>query len=312
MSGIDLCNQGEVRRLLDKYGLAPKKGYGQNFLINTNVPYRIAEESYEIACSKGGSRHGVLEIGPGVGALTQYLCDTYDKVVAVEIDTGLIPLLAEALGDCENLTVVNTDFMELDLTSFLEEHFGDIIREGGTVSVCANLPYYITTPVLMKILDSFPYHAPVPLAGITVMVQLEVARRLCASEKSADYGAISAAIALRANAEKLFDVAAGNFLPVPKVASAVVGIVPHGGIREVYRSCPEDDGECEKFARHTADFVRMAFGQRRKTLLNAASEKYSKAEVSEALESCGIRPDIRGEKLSIAQFCEIVGKIKGI
>lgn len=312
MGQVDLCNLGEVKRLLDKYGLAPKKGYGQNFLINTNVPCRIAEESYEIACRNGGTRHGVLEIGPGVGALTQYLCETYEKVVAVEIDTGLIPLLGEALGDCENLTVVNTDFMELDLTAFLEEHFGDIIRDGGTVSVCANLPYYITTPVLMKILDAFPYHAPIPLAGITVMVQLEVARRLCANEKSADYGAISAAIALRAHAEKLFDVAAGNFLPAPKVASAVVGIVPHGGIREVYPSCPADDEACEKFARYASEFVRLAFGQRRKTLLNAVGERYSKAEVTAALESLGIRTDVRGEKLSASQFCEIVGKLRGI
>ncbi len=312
MGQVDLCNLGEVKRLLDKYGLAPKKGYGQNFLINTNVPYRIAEESYEIASQKGGTRHGVLEIGPGVGALTQYLCEAYEKVVAVEIDTGLIPLLEEALGECDNLTVVNTDFMELDLTAFLEEHFGEIIRDGGTVSVCANLPYYITTPVLMKLLDAFPYHAPVPLAGITVMVQLEVARRLCASEKSADYGAISAAIALRGDASKLFDVAAGNFLPAPKVASAVVGIVPHGGIREVYENCPDDDEECEEFARHVAEFVRLAFGQRRKTLLNAVGEKYSKAEVSAALEALGIRPDVRGEKLSVGQFCQIVGRIKGL
>ena len=118
--------------------------------------------------------------------------------------------------------------------------------------------------------------------------------------------------ALRAHAEKLFDVAAGNFLPVPKVASAVVGIVPHGGIREIYGSCPEDSGECEKFARHVSEFIRLAFGQRRKTLLNAVGEKYNKGEVTAALEALGIRPDIRGEKLSASSFCEIVGKIKGI
>ncbi|MBE6598425.1 MAG: ribosomal RNA small subunit methyltransferase A [Ruminococcaceae bacterium] len=312
MAQFDLCNQSEVKRLLEKYDLSPKKGYGQNFLINTNVPYRIAEESYEIACRGGSERHGVLEIGPGVGALTQYLCDTYEKVVAVEIDRGLIPLLSEVFEDADNLTVVNTDFMELDLAAFLEEHFGAIIKDGGTVSVCANLPYYITTPVLMKLLEAFPYNAPVPLAGITVMVQLEVARRLCASAGSADYGAISAAIALRGEAVKLFDVSAGNFLPPPKVASAVVGIIPHGGIREIYGSCPEDDGECEKFARDVSEFIRLAFGQRRKTLLNAVGERYSKAAVTGALESLGIRADIRGEKLSAAQFCEIVGKLKGI
>lgn len=310
MGRIDLCNPAEVRRLLDKYGLSPKKGYGQNFLINTNVPRRIAEESYAIARAHGGERCGVLEIGPGVGALTQYLCDTYEKVVAVEIDSGLIPLLSEVFSECKNLTVENTDFMELDLPKFLEAHFGEIIQSGGTVSVCANLPYYITTPVLMKLLESFPGCQRVPLAGITVMVQLEVARRLCASAGSSDYGAISAAIAMRADATRLFDVSAGNFLPVPKVASAVCGIVPHGGVRDIYAKCPEDDALCERFARDVSEFIRLAFGQRRKTLLNAVGEKYSRDATASALEACGIRPDIRGEKLSAAQFCQIVGVLQ--
>ncbi len=310
MSCVNLCNPAEVRRLLEKYGLSPKKGYGQNFLINPNVPSRIAEESYGLACVRGGDGpHGVLEIGPGVGALTQYLCERYDKVTAVEIDAGLIPLLEEALGEEENLTVVHADFMALDLPAFLEEHFGEILSRGGTVSICANLPYYITSPVLMKIMESFPYHKPMPLAGITVMVQLEVARRLCASAGASDYGAISAAIALRAHAEKLFDVSAGNFHPVPKVASAVCGIVPHGGIRELYGASPADDGACEAFAEEVSSFVRLAFSKRRKTLVNAAGERYDKTALLSALERCGIRSDIRGERLSAAQFCQIVGAL---
>lgn len=309
---------------MEKYGLSLKKGYGQNFLINGAVPRRIAAESYGLACAHGEGPHGVLEIGPGAGALTQALCRTYDKVVAVELDPGLIPLLSEALADAENLTIVNADFMALDLPQFLDERFGELIAGGGTVSVCANLPYYITTPVLMKLLESFPMSRPIPFAAITVMVQLEVARRLTAKAGATDYGAISVAIALRAEAAKLFDVAAGNFLPAPKVASAVAALVPHGGIREICEregivlpemerapvlSSPEEE-PFESFARETAALVRMAFGKRRKTLLNAAAERYEKSAMLAALERCGIRPDVRGETLSAAQFCAIAASLR--
>ena len=300
---MELCNLSVVRGLLEKYGCAPKKGYGQNFLINPMIPMRIAELSYENADHTKPC--GVLEIGPGVGALTQYLCEAYDKVVAVEIDHGLIPLLAESLEEYDNVTVVESDFMQIDLPAFLEEHFGDILAAGGTVGVCANLPYYITTPVIMKLLESFPMNEKIPLTSITVMVQLEVARRLAANEKSADYGSISASIALRANTAKLLDVSAGNFLPVPKVASAVVGIVPHGGIREVYPSAPEDAQECEKFAREVNDMITLAFGQRRKTFVNSVSAKYPKEKTAAALLECGLREDIRGEKLSVTDFCRL-------
>ena len=184
---MDLCSLTTVRSLLDKYGLAPRKGFGQNFLINASVPERIA------ACSRGYAPKdrpaGVLEIGPGVGALTQFLAREYDRVVSVEIDRGLIPLLGEA------------DFMELDLSAFLEERFGDLTASGGTVSVCANLPYYITTPVIMKLVESFPPDRPLPFSSFTVMVQTEVARRLAASAGSADYGSISASLALRCRVE---------------------------------------------------------------------------------------------------------------
>jgi len=300
---MELCNLSVVRGLLEKYGCAPKKGYGQNFLINPMIPMRIAELSYGYA--DHSKPCGVLEIGPGVGALTQYLCEAYDKVVAVEIDHGLIPLLAESLEEYDNVTVVESDFMQIDLPAFLEEHFGEILAAGGSVGVCANLPYYITTPVIMKLLESFPMNEKIPLTSITVMVQLEVARRLAATEKSPDYGSISASIALRANTEKLLDVSAGNFLPVPKVASAVVGIIPHGGIRQVYPQAPEGDEECEAFARDVNELITLAFGQRRKTFVNSVSSKYPKDKTAAALSECGLREDIRGEKLSVSDFCRL-------
>ena len=296
-----------VRGLLDKYGLAPKKGFGQNFLVNAAIPQRIAACSREFA--PGDRPSGVLEIGPGVGALTQYLSREYDRVVAVEIDRGLIPLLGEALADYSNVTVVEADFMELDLPAFIEERFGDLLAAGGSLSVCANLPYYITTPVIMKLIEGFPAGDPLPFAAFTVMVQLEVARRLAAEAGSADYGAISASLALRCRTEKLFDVAPGNFLPAPKVSSAVVGIVPHGGIREVYPGAPEDPDGLPRFAERVSGLIAMAFGQRRKTLVNALSGKYPKEKTAAALEECGLRGDIRGERLSAEDFCRLAAAL---
>ncbi|MBQ7920955.1 MAG: ribosomal RNA small subunit methyltransferase A [Clostridia bacterium] len=307
---MNVCNPAEVRALLERYQLAPKKGFGQNFLINPGVPQRIAE------CSRGlapmDRPAGVLEIGPGVGALTQYLSEYYDKVTAIEIDRGLIPLLGEVFADHDNITVVNADFMEIDLSAFIEEHFGDILVEGGTVSICANLPYYITTPVLMRILENWSPEKPVPLAGITVMVQLEVARRICAGAEDGDYGALSAAVGLKAEAVKMFDVSAGNFYPVPKVASSVCGIVPHGGIRQIYNRVPENDGAAAKFAQAVSDTIGMAFGQRRKTLVNGLSGRYAKDVTTAALEKMGLRTDIRGEKLSPAEFCKLTAILQGI
>lgn len=299
----DLCNVQTVCSLLERYGLAPKKGFGQNFLINPTVPGRIAELSVSFA--DRGRPSGVLEIGPGVGALTQYLAGVYDKVVAVEIDHGLIPLLGEVFAGADNVTIVEADFMSLELRTFLHEQFGDLLAAGGTVGVCANLPYYITTPVIMKLLEAFPLTEKIPLSSLVVMIQLEVARRLAATPAQPDYGSISAEIALRANAKKLLDVGAGNFLPVPKVASAVVGIVPHGGIREVYPDAPADDAACLRFSAQVSELITLAFGQRRKTFLNAVSEKYPKEKTAAVLEACGIRPDIRGEKLSAADFCRL-------
>ncbi len=300
---MELCNPTVVRELLAKYGLAPKKGFGQNFLIHSAIPMRIAEASASYADPDTPS--AVLEIGPGVGALTQYLAQHYDRVVAVEIDRGLIPLLGESLAEYDNVTVLEGDFMNLDLPAFLEEQFGDITAAGGSISVCANLPYYITTPVIMKLLESFSPAEPLPFASIVVMVQLEVARRLAAGADSGDYGSISASIALQGRGEKLFDVSAGHFHPVPKVASAVVGIVPHGGITEIYPPIRESDRDPGAFAEAVRELIGLAFGQRRKTLVNAISGKYPKEKTTAVLEEMGIRPDVRGEKLSAEEFCRI-------
>ncbi len=305
---FDVCNPKVLRELLDRYDLAPKKGFGQNFLIQPGVPQRIAEMSRGFAPYDKPA--GVLEIGPGVGALTRFLAEQYDRVMAVEIDTGLLPLLDEVLEEYDNVTVVNQDFMTIDLPAFLEEHFGDILTDGGTVSICANLPYYITTPVLMRILESWPASVPVPLAGITVMVQLEVARRICADPGAKDdYGALSAAIGLHADTEKLFDVSPGCFYPIPKVSSAVCAILPHGGLRAIYPDAPTEDSACDAFGTAVSEVIGMAFGQRRKTLVNSLSGKYPKDVTAAALEAMGLRPDVRGEKLTTAEFCTLTGKL---
>lgn len=299
----DLCNPTTVRELLDKYGLAPKKGFGQNFLINPSIPYQIASLSSSFA--NHSKPCGVIEIGPGMGALTGYLAEEYDKVVAVEIDRGLIPLLGEVFSENDNIEVVEADFMKINVTEFIEEHFGDILSAGGSIGVCANLPYYITTPVIMKLLEAFPLTKRIPLSSVVVMIQLEVARRLAASAGQADYGSISAEIALRADVKKLLDVSAGNFYPVPKVASAVIGIIPHNGIRQVYPDSPVDEADCLRLAGSVSELITLAFGQRRKTFVNAVSERYRKDKVVSVLEECGIKQDIRGERLSAAEYCRI-------
>lgn len=300
---MDLCNRNEVKRLLEKYGLAPKKAFGQNFLVNPAIPQMIAENSYGLAESTGKrGPHAVLEIGPGVGALTCRLARLYDRVVAVEIDRGLIPLLGESLAEFDNVEVVENDIMNVDLPKFIDEKFGDILSEGGTLSVCANLPYYITSPVIMKLVESFPMSEPLPYAALTVMIQLEVADRLASNAGDSDYGSVTASLALRADVEKLFNVGAGNFHPAPKVSSAVIGIIPHGGITEVYPEVKNSPLDADTLGAKTVELIGLAFGQRRKTLVNAISGKYPKDKVTAALEEGGFRADIRGEKLSPRDF----------
>lgn len=310
---MDLCNIGEIRRLLDKYGLAPKKGYGQNFLTNRAIPARIAESSAygnNTYTETDGERVDIcaFEVGPGIGCLTKELSSRFKKVTAVEIDTGLIPLLAESLEECDNVNIVNTDFMKLDLNEFIKEQFGDT-----PVHVCANLPYYITTPVLMRFLEYAPGAGKSQIRKITTMIQLEVADRICAKAGSSEYGAITAAVNLHGSVKKLFTVSAGNFLPAPKVDSAVIEITLYeNGVRDVYDGFPSDPAECDKMLAGVKEIINLAFGQRRKTLTNALSKKYPKSVVSEALESVGLSADVRGEKLSAEDFCKLYDAIKSI
>ena len=297
---MNLCDVKVVKRLMSKYSTGTKKSFGQNFLINRQIPISIAEESYSYhksACPTGEA--AVIEIGPGIGCLTNELCACYDKVVAVEIDPTLIPILGETLQEYTNVTVINEDFLKLDLDSFIKEQLGDV-----SVSVCANLPYYITTPIVMKLLEQARRQdGKSRLTSITVMVQKEVADRLCATEKSGDYGAISASIAYYGRAVKLFDVEPTNFLPAPKVTSSVIRI-------ELYQE-PIYSVKSEKMLFRV---IEGAFAQRRKTLINSISSVFSsisKAKISEIITKLGFDINIRGEKLSIQDFCSIADEFYG-
>ncbi len=278
--------------LLQKHNFKFQKKYGQNFLYDAKIPAKIADN-----CTEDGGNlphpHAIVEVGPGAGILTRELAKRFVSVSAVEIDENLMPILAESLADFPNVTVKNADIMKTDLHSLVRE-----ATEGGKypVSVCANLPYYITTPVIMKLIEegcSFRY--------ITVMVQKEVARRLCAVPGSADYGAITAVIGLYGEAKKLFDVPAGCFNPRPKVDSAVVRIKLD---------------EVPKYPKETTELacalISAAFGQRRKTLTNALGtlsgkiKTTDKGELSEIIEkTLGVRGDVRGEVLSSARFASL-------
>ncbi len=278
---MNLCDIKTVRAVMSRHGLTFRKEFGQNFLTDPFVVSDIADAASE------NREATVLEIGPGLGTLTRELSARYRRVVALEIDRSLIPALGETLADCPNVTVHNLDVMQADLASLLAEDFA-----AGEVSVCANLPYYITSPILMKLLES-----GLPFRHITVMIQKEVADRLTSPPGGKDYGAITAAVAYYGEAHKLIDVPADRFLPAPKVDSAVVRIDLH---RE--KPCrPRDEA-------HLFRTVKAAFGQRRKTLANALATgfpEFSKETVRQAIEACGLSPTVRGECLSIRDFTKL-------
>ena len=278
---MNLCDLRTVREVMERHGLRFRHEFGQNFLITPAVPQRIAE----MCCEDTDSC--ILEIGPGIGTLTCYLAERFSKVTAVEIDRGLIPALGETLAEYDNVNVINDDIMKVDIEKLVSEEFGN-----RKVSVCANLPYYITTPIIMKLLES-----DVCFDSITVMIQSEVADRLTAEAGDSEYGAITAVLGYYGEAEKLFTVKPGNFEPPPKVNSTVVRI----SLYDTPKYLPKDK---------TLFFsvIKAAFGQRRKTLLNALSAGlggFDKATISRAIEESGYRADIRGEKLSTADFCNL-------
>lgn len=275
---MNLCDLKTVNNIMKAYGLRPQKELGQNFLTDPAVVSDIAE-----LCCDSNTRT-VLEIGPGMGVLTGELAARYEKIIALEIDERLLPVLQYTLGEFDNVSVINSDVMKTDLSALLASEF-----ENGGVSVCANLPYYITSPILMRLIES-----NLPFDYITVMVQKEVAERLCAKPGGKNCGAITLAVAYRGEAELLFTVPADRFLPAPKVDSAVVRI-------KLYREKPYHP-KSEDMLFST---IRAAFAQRRKTLVNALCAGFPSLQKDDAvmiLEKLGMRSDIRGERLGIEEF----------
>lgn len=278
---MDLCNLSVIKQLMSDAGITFRKDFGQNFLVNQFIPEEIADRCTD-------DRHSmILEIGPGIGCLTQELAIRYDKVVAVEIDKGLIPVLEKTLAEYDNITVINDDVMKVDIAKLVNDY-----SDGRPVSVCANLPYYITTPILMHLLES-----GVKFSSITVMVQNEVATRLVAAPGSSEYGAITTVLNFYGKPTRLFKVSAGSFIPAPKVDSAVVRIDLH---KE-----PPFEVKDEKLFRA---LIKAAFEMRRKTLINAVSAKLphlDKARLSEALVAIGHTETVRGERLSAEDFAKL-------
>ena len=301
-----------IRELLSRHGFTFSKALGQNFLINPSVCPRMADAAVESVkvthrtqtsgsgnktippsssltnpppFTKGRHRVGVIEIGPGIGVLTRELLQRADKVVAVELDKRLLPVLDETLGEFDNLKVINADVLELDLHRLIEEEF-----DGMEVVVCANLPYYITSPVIMKLLED-----KLPISTITVMVQKEAAVRLCAQPGTRDSSAITAAVRYYCDPALLFHVSAGSFMPAPKVDSAVIQLVLHEPAVH-----PKD--EKTFFA-----VIKGAFAQRRKTVLNSLSSSLSldKRTVRDILKSAGVEESARAERLTLENFSAI-------
>lgn len=284
----NLSDIGTVRSILEKHGFTFSKVLGQNFLINPAVCPEMAEEAVT------SENDGVIEIGAGVGVLTAELCKRAKKVVSIELDKRLLPVLDETLAEFDNFEVVNEDILKVDLHKLIKEKFSDC----ENVSVCANLPYYITSPVIMKLLED-----KLPIKQIIVMVQREAADRLTAPVGSRESGAITVAVNYYAEAEKLFNVSKGSFVPSPKVDSAVIRLA-------IYGKPPIETKDEELFFRT----VKAMFMQRRKTALNSVSAGLGipKDTVAKALEMTGLDASVRAEKLTLTQLCEFTNNLKEV
>ena len=268
--------------ILQKYKFNFQKKFGQNFLIDTSVLERIS------AAAQITEEDCVLEIGPGIGTMTQYLAESAGQVVAVEIDKALIPILEETLSAYQNVTVINADVLKLDIKQIAEEKNG-----GKPIKVVANLPYYITTPIIMSLFES-----GVPLDSITIMVQKEVAERMQVGPGTKDYGALSLAVQYYAKPEIVANVPPNCFIPRPTVGSAVIRLTRH--------QVPPVDVKDEH---HMFALIRASFNQRRKTLANGLSNAQelhlTRERVTQATDKMGLSPTVRGETLTLAQFAEL-------
>lgn len=276
----NLTNINVVREIMERHNFHFSKKLGQNFLINPSVCPRIAE------MGNAALGYGVLEIGTGVGVLTHELAKRAEKVCAVEVDERLLPILEETVGEHKNLHIIHNDILECDLNELLLQEF-----DGLNVAVCANLPYYITTPILMYLLES-----GANIDTITVMVQKEVADKLEARVGTRDAGAITVAVNFYGTVEKLFSVSRGSFMPAPNVDSAVIQIRVGSQWREKVNN-----------PKHFFQMVRAGFQQRRKTLVNSLSGimGYNKTELAETLRSLNISETVRIEALSMENLCDL-------
>lgn len=277
-----LSNPQKTIEVIKKYDFAFQKKFGQNFLIDAHVLNKI------IASADITKDDCVLEIGPGIGTMTQYLAEAAGKVVAVEIDRNLIPILSETLADYENVTVINEDVLKLDIAKLADEY-----NQGRPIKIVANLPYYITTPIIMGLFESH-----VPIESITIMVQKEVADRMKTGPGSKEYGALSLAVQYYANPEIVANVPPNCFMPRPNVGSAVIRLTRH--------ETPVVDVKDEKLMFR---IIRASFNQRRKTLVNGLKNSgeinFSKEQIEAAITTIGKPLTIRGEALTLAEFAAL-------
>lgn len=280
----NLSNISTIKAILTKHGFTFSKSLGQNFLVNPSVCPRIAEQ--------GGAKQGVgvIEVGTGIGVLTSELAQRADKVVAVEIDQRLLPVLEETLSDYHNIKIINQDILKVDLHKLIREEFA-----GMQVVVCANLPYYITSPVIMYLLES-----RLPIDAVTVMVQKEAAIRICAQPGTRDVGAVSLAVRYFSEPRILFQVSRGSFMPAPNVDSCVIRL-------DIKKETPQNVLDEKLFFR----LVKAAFSQRRKTLVNPVSGSLGvgKPRLKQLMEESGIKSTARAEELTMEQFIQLANGI---
>jgi 16S rRNA (adenine1518-N6/adenine1519-N6)-dimethyltransferase len=281
-----LGSPSATKEIINKYSFAFQKKFGQNFLIDSNILESI------VSAADITKDDFVLEIGPGIGTMTQYLCEAAHQVVAVEIDKMLIPILKDTLSEYDNVEVINQDVLKLDIKALAQEK-----NNGKPIKVVANLPYYITTPIIMGLFES-----KVPIESITIMVQKEVADRMQTGPGSKDYGALSLAVQYYADAKVQLNVSASCFMPRPNVDSAVIKLTAH-------EKPVVDVDETLMFK-----VIRASFNQRRKTLVNGLKNSseldYTKEEIVQAIKAIGKEENIRGEKLTLEEFAALSNSLK--